>query len=242
MLDVHPPHESVHTWRDFFIHIATIVIGLLIAVGLEQTVEYLHHRHQRMELIESLKVDTAICEEDGRNTAEARQKKSVWLLDRETRINDALWSGSPVTDLPDPPVGRKTEVLSYTHFQAGKASGLLQLLSTEDMDAFSDVNFDVQLANKAEDAYVQAVSRRRGFEAALRDRTFKRLDLTRATPADLREYLRLLEAERDAAIGDRFSSDVAEGAAAAVLRGERGIRKLQQAENEAVDRDLGATK
>ncbi len=46
MLDVHPPHESVHTWKDFFIHIATIVIGLLIAVGLEQAVEAIHHRHQ----------------------------------------------------------------------------------------------------------------------------------------------------------------------------------------------------
>lgn len=51
MLDIHPPHEAAHTWKDFFIHIATIVIGLLIAIGLEQTVEYFHHRHQvhRME-------------------------------------------------------------------------------------------------------------------------------------------------------------------------------------------------
>jgi hypothetical protein len=32
MLDVHAPHEAVHTWRDFFIHIATIGLGLLIAV------------------------------------------------------------------------------------------------------------------------------------------------------------------------------------------------------------------
>ncbi len=46
MLDVHPPHETVHTWRDFFIHVATICVGLLIAIGLEQTVEYFHHRHQ----------------------------------------------------------------------------------------------------------------------------------------------------------------------------------------------------
>jgi len=46
MLDVHPPHHPTHTWKDFFIHIATIVVGLLIAVGLEQTVEALHHRHQ----------------------------------------------------------------------------------------------------------------------------------------------------------------------------------------------------
>ena len=45
MLDVHPPHAPTHTWRDFFIHIATITVGLLIAVGLEQAVEFLHHRH-----------------------------------------------------------------------------------------------------------------------------------------------------------------------------------------------------
>src|ERR1700679_625980 len=50
MLDVHPPHETAHSWRDFFIHIATICIGLLIAIGLEQSVEAIHHRHQREDL------------------------------------------------------------------------------------------------------------------------------------------------------------------------------------------------
>ena len=54
MLDVHPPHETVHTWRDFFIHIATIVVGLLIAVGLEQTVEALHREHERQVLEQEL--------------------------------------------------------------------------------------------------------------------------------------------------------------------------------------------
>jgi hypothetical protein len=54
MLDVHPPHHAVSSWRDFFIHIATIVVGLLIAVGLEQTVEFFHHRHQSAEARESL--------------------------------------------------------------------------------------------------------------------------------------------------------------------------------------------
>jgi hypothetical protein len=54
MLDVHPPHHAANTWRDFFIHIATIVLGLLIAIGLEQTVEFLHHRHQRQQLQEDL--------------------------------------------------------------------------------------------------------------------------------------------------------------------------------------------
>jgi hypothetical protein len=57
MLDVHPPHTPTHTWRDFLIHIATIVIGLLIAIGLEQTVESLHHHHQRHELEVALQRD-----------------------------------------------------------------------------------------------------------------------------------------------------------------------------------------
>ena len=45
MLDVHAPHQTVHTWKDFLIHIAAITIGLLMALGLESTVEWLHHRH-----------------------------------------------------------------------------------------------------------------------------------------------------------------------------------------------------
>jgi hypothetical protein len=52
MLDVHPPHEAAHTWRDFFIHIATIVVGLCIAIGLEQTVELFHH-HSEVRQMES---------------------------------------------------------------------------------------------------------------------------------------------------------------------------------------------
>jgi hypothetical protein len=55
MLDVHPAHHAATTWRDFFIHIATIVLGLLIAIGLEQSIEWLHHRHQLQEFRAALK-------------------------------------------------------------------------------------------------------------------------------------------------------------------------------------------
>ena len=44
-MDVHAPHEPIHTWRDFLLHLATITIGLLIALGLEGLVEAAHHRH-----------------------------------------------------------------------------------------------------------------------------------------------------------------------------------------------------
>src|SRR5882757_2652559 len=54
MLDVHAPHATVHTWKDFFIHLATIVIGLLIAVGLEQLVEHAHDYYKVRETREAL--------------------------------------------------------------------------------------------------------------------------------------------------------------------------------------------
>jgi hypothetical protein len=57
MLDVHPPRHAIHTWKDFLIHIATIAIGLLIAIGLEQTVEYFHHRHQLRDARHQLSVE-----------------------------------------------------------------------------------------------------------------------------------------------------------------------------------------
>jgi hypothetical protein len=55
MLDVHAPHQTVHTWKDFLIHIAAITIGLLIALGLEATVEWIHHKHQAQQALVLLK-------------------------------------------------------------------------------------------------------------------------------------------------------------------------------------------
>ncbi len=57
MLDVHPPHEPVHGWRDFLLHILTITIGLLIALTLEAAVEAIHHRHIVAEARENIRLE-----------------------------------------------------------------------------------------------------------------------------------------------------------------------------------------
>jgi hypothetical protein len=44
-MDVHAPHEPVHTWRDFAIHLIIVTIGLFIALSLEALVEHVHQRH-----------------------------------------------------------------------------------------------------------------------------------------------------------------------------------------------------
>jgi hypothetical protein len=49
MLEVHAPHQTVHTWKDFLVHIAAIAIGLLLALALERFAEYVHERRQLAE-------------------------------------------------------------------------------------------------------------------------------------------------------------------------------------------------
>jgi hypothetical protein len=78
MLEVHPIGELRGGWREFAFHIATITVGLLIAVALEQSVEALHQVHQRHQLQHDLR------EEAERNVETLRadlalESESAWL-------------------------------------------------------------------------------------------------------------------------------------------------------------------
>jgi hypothetical protein len=44
-LDIHAPHDPIHSWKDFLLHLVIITVGLLIAVGIEGCVE-LHREHK----------------------------------------------------------------------------------------------------------------------------------------------------------------------------------------------------
>jgi hypothetical protein len=78
-VEVHPPEHPIHTKKDFFLHIFTITIGLLIAIGLEQTVEYFHHRREVAETREALhKEREANLKAFADNTKRLRTQ-SVWL-------------------------------------------------------------------------------------------------------------------------------------------------------------------
>jgi hypothetical protein len=99
MLDVHPPHHPTHSWRDFFIHIATIVVGLLIAVGLEQIVEILHHRHQRQELQRNLQEDSVANRDYATADLQRGQYILDWAREQALRVERAGPSG-PVSIRP----------------------------------------------------------------------------------------------------------------------------------------------
>jgi len=54
-VDIHAPNQPIHTWKDFFLHLLTITIGLFIALSLEAAVQSMHHRHQVRDAREALR-------------------------------------------------------------------------------------------------------------------------------------------------------------------------------------------
>jgi hypothetical protein len=73
MLEVHPPHQPARSWTEFFIHIATIVLGLLIAIALEQMVERIHENYELRVAREALE------REFQSNRANLAADESNWL-------------------------------------------------------------------------------------------------------------------------------------------------------------------
>jgi hypothetical protein len=136
MLDVHPPHEATHTWRDFFIHIATIVVGLLIAVGLEQTVEAIHHRIQRRELIESL-------------LTESENNARACALNLQVIAEERRWSGEALQRMLQAKAGEplvlppfpedKSNAANKVAWESALASGEVNLLDRPIRSRFSSV-------------------------------------------------------------------------------------------------------
>jgi hypothetical protein len=53
-MDIHKP-KPFHNWREFLKEYGIIVLGVLTALGLEQAVEWAHHRSQVDEAIEDLR-------------------------------------------------------------------------------------------------------------------------------------------------------------------------------------------
>ena len=43
-MDIHPPSGPVHSFRDFCLHLLTVILGILIALSLEGLIEWRHHR------------------------------------------------------------------------------------------------------------------------------------------------------------------------------------------------------
>ena len=94
-MDVHPAHHAPRTWRDFFVHLVTITIGLFIALTLQAGVESLHHRHLVREARENLRREIEINRKHYAENVQNIEKNRSQLAHDIDHLRD-LRSGKPI--------------------------------------------------------------------------------------------------------------------------------------------------
>ena len=238
MIDVHPPHQATHTWTDFAIHIATICVGLLIAIGLEQSVEYIHRGHERRDLREALYAESEQIMRDSRTTRESSDTATLWAGARIVQLKAALRENRPVP--PGPPTPPNTgDSPNDPIWQAAKTSNTAALLSRDELTAYGELNFrsgdtrdlfnNVNVAWLAGSAYAVRFGSNMGTA-----------DLSHASPEEIREMIEHLGAFALALNLIANSASKTEGAAEAVHNGEHDLAKIYAAERSAEKRDSDA--
>ncbi len=229
MLDVHPPHEPIHSWKAYLLHMSTIVLGLLIAIGLEQSVEAIHRAHETRELRESLKQESEKALADAQQTEAVEGDPLRWISVRVQLVETALAAHRPLTA----PLPRKPHVTSNLPidpaWEAAKSSGLLSLLTQQEVEAYSEADLLFAGMKQDEDAGFAASYKRAEFE--LRHMTDPQhpnlVDLSHATPEELNTYITLLMDEYGAWDQFRVGCQYLRGVETAILAGERDLGHIQ---------------
>jgi hypothetical protein len=216
MLEVHAPHEALHTWKGFFIHIATIVIGLFIAVALEQTVEFFHHRHLRQQLEEQmhevfasdLKSDAASLQTLGELRAYLRQLRAAI----EARLSGKDEPPAPPAD--DPRMTSFTAFPTLAPYDAAKENGTVAYLPTARIRIYNRVAFQRELMATVRDHWFDGLAALSAFNERYTDSTGSletgavstAPDLKKLSRAELDEYLGVVAAliKKTDALVDRY--------------------------------------
>ena len=236
MLDVHPPHAATHSWKDFFIHIATITVGLLIAVGLEQSVEALNRHREREELLASLHHECSQILRDTERVEAAESDEITWNRQVNELIAAAAKTHRPIGQLPPHP-NQDFDIPDDPVFTAAKAANKFALLTQEEVQAYGEMD---GLLAKCELAYVhrrEAIveeAQTQGelgfsqpgtpFGTGFADVTLPFEDLKRIYKNSVRFQV--------SATDFRYWSRQARGAAIVMQAGERNLHKIEDAERQ----------
>lgn len=186
MLDVHAPHESIHTVKDFLIHIAAIVVGLLLAVGLEQTVEHIHLKYQLRD------ARVALEQERKSNVDSLAAAAQEWRWEMVELQNNLLvlrfvqqHPGAPQTSLPGD-LRWEQDPVRFNHavWDAAQQNGIVRLMPLQESNADQQRYLSLQVLADQGLAEWNAFNDGRRFE-------FVDPDPTHLSPQQLAEQINL---------------------------------------------------
>lgn len=231
-MDIHVPHEPVMTWKQFFVHMAIIVLGVLIAIALEQSVESLHHRHELHELRGALDDDARKAIRDSNSVISAQTAVANYMHASALAAREAARTHE-VFVLKDAPVQR-FDIPNNAAWKAAKAGGLVSLLPASEVKSFGEIE---TLVNSSDQSFKEALQSRHDY-LALADqfRHGNSYDFSSAAPEELLKLAGLAERHREALVSWVAMDLQLRGAERAILNGERDLDKIEHAEAEELNK------
>jgi hypothetical protein len=180
-VEIHPPHESIHSWKDFVLQLGTITAGVLIALSLEGVRESFHNRALVREARENIRreiTDNKRELDDEIAHMDERGKK----LDVTLRFaNDLLKTKR--TDIQQIDLGLEFPTLRAASWQTAERTGAFAHMDYAEVQKYANIydfqNFLAQQHSRAFDALSAAL----GILAANEDG-----DPMKASPADLERF------------------------------------------------------
>lgn len=158
MLDVHAPEKHIGNVKEFFLHLFTITIGLLIAVGIEGCVEWHHHRDLAKEA-------RATMREEITKNSETMHDANTAILEQSKQLQSNIVFLKNIQEHPKDPkaqngnlVGNyKMVSLQDTGWKTAQITGALSYMPYEEAKRYSRIYnlqtlFQAQEDKLAEDA------------------------------------------------------------------------------------------
>jgi hypothetical protein len=164
MIDIHPPQHAPMTKRDFFVHLFIVVLGILIAIGLEQTVEFLHHRHERQALIEGFHRECADNLKVFNFNLDVVRHEIAWARASLAALRNAQPQGGFITvAMPPAPTNNNMQAPSRSVWSVAKTSGKVDLLPENLAEIFDRVDTEGQHWNDVVQPAGEAFQRMKSF-------------------------------------------------------------------------------
>ncbi|MGA9585521.1 MAG: hypothetical protein WBQ95_09350 [Terracidiphilus sp.] len=140
MLDVHAPHSKIHGFGEFFLHLLTITVGLLIATQIESCMEWRHHVHLAED------AQTSLHQEIVRNLADMKDAESGESKWRQ-EVDDNLKALRRIQDHPDDPEAQHAKLafnfhsidLRDTAWRTAQSTGALAYMPYEEALRYSEI-------------------------------------------------------------------------------------------------------
>ncbi|HWE47102.1 MAG TPA: hypothetical protein VG407_13835 [Caulobacteraceae bacterium] len=147
-MHVHAP-KPFHGWGELLREVGVIVVGIVIAIGLEQTVEALHRHHQRETLEADLRRDGELNRRYLKSDIVQAQAILDWAVEQASTVDRAGPTGALILRrLPGGFIG----VTDAGVWPSAKASGVVNLLPSDAQ------NWLEYLAQQYDEAFVSRAS------------------------------------------------------------------------------------